>query len=141
MKQKLAVLLLIALFYGASHYVHQRKIVACLQTQGLKVYGTKWCSHTRDLQSDFGSNWKKITYIDCEEKPDLCIKEGIDAYPSATLEKGINSQYVLPAYSVDDIGELSNCASIFQRKQITSGNIRGSRTKELERLPSSAKKN
>jgi len=100
--------------------------VDCLRAQGLRIYGTKWCPYTKDLQSDFGRHWKKVTFIDCDADPQTCKSEGIKGYPSATLERGVNRNMILSVDSVKELVDLSNCVAVRRRKLIVEGQPRAS---------------
>ena len=102
------------------------KLTACLQSQGLKVYGASWCRYTKDLKSDFGRHWKNVSYVDCDADKAACAKEGIKGYPSATLEAGVNKKFILPADTVDTLVSLSNCASPLKRMAVNNGHVRNS---------------
>lgn len=54
----------------------------CLTEKGATMYGAEWCGHCKDQKGMFGSSFKHVNYVECPEKPDLCLQAGIEGYPT-----------------------------------------------------------
>ena len=61
----------------------------CLTENGMKMYGTEWCSHCKNQKARFGDSFQYIDYIDCDEEEDVCVAEGIRGYPTWKFEGNI----------------------------------------------------
>jgi glutaredoxin len=77
----------------------------CLSGKGAIMYGTEWCSFCNQQKKLFGNSFSKINYVDCDKNRELCIEQGVQAYP--TWE--INGELELGLLSLDLLSELSGC--------------------------------
>lgn len=53
-----------------------------LTEQGIKMYGTEWCSHCKNQKKLFGSSFQYIDYIDCDKDRQKCLSAGVQGYPT-----------------------------------------------------------
>jgi len=53
-----------------------------LTDQGVKMYGTEWCSHCKNNKKMFGKSFQYIDYIDCDKERDLCLEANVRGYPT-----------------------------------------------------------
>ena len=54
----------------------------CLTAKGAKLYGTDWCPHCKNQKELFGSAFRYIDYIDCDQKGLACQTAEIPGYPT-----------------------------------------------------------
>jgi len=54
----------------------------CLTDKGAVMYGAEWCAHCKDQKAVFGDSFKLINYVECPDNTQLCIDQGIQAYPT-----------------------------------------------------------
>ncbi|MBT4166226.1 hypothetical protein HOE04_04280 [archaeon] len=83
----------------------------CLTKEGVKFYGTYWCSHCANQKAMFGSSFENINYIECSlpERAGTtqeCIDAGVQVYPTwgfadGTLVKG--------ELTLQELSKRSNC--------------------------------
>ena len=57
-----------------------------LTAEGVKMYGTEWCSHCKNQKELFGNSFQYIDYIDCDRKKDECLRNGVKGYPTWIIE-------------------------------------------------------
>jgi|SRR3989344_2807455 len=53
-----------------------------LTEQGVKMYGTEWCSHCKNQKKLFGNSFQYINYTDCDKDRNECDIAGITGYPT-----------------------------------------------------------
>ncbi len=53
-----------------------------LTEQGVKMYGTEWCSHCKNQKKLFGNSFQYIDYIDCDRNRKVCTDAGVKGYPA-----------------------------------------------------------
>ena len=53
-----------------------------LSEQGVKMYGTEWCSHCKNQKELFGASFQYVNYIDCDKKREECSSAGVQGYPT-----------------------------------------------------------
>ena len=58
------------------------KFAKCLAEKGATMYGAEWCGHCQDQKNMFGDSFKYINYVECPNKPDICLNAGIKGYPT-----------------------------------------------------------
>lgn len=63
-------------------------LALCLSEKGVFLYGTSWCSNCQEQKRLFGSSFKYISYIDCDENKKACDSQNITAYPTWILSNG-----------------------------------------------------
>ena len=54
----------------------------CLTDNGVKMFGTEWCSHCKNQKKTFGSSFDYVDYIDCDKYKDECLSNGVNGYPT-----------------------------------------------------------
>lgn len=54
----------------------------CLRDKGVTMYGAEWCPHCRNEKNRFGSSFRFVPYVECPDEPELCLKLGIEGYPT-----------------------------------------------------------
>ena len=82
-------------------------LASCLAEKGAVFYGTEWCGHCTRQKEMFGSDFGKISYVDCGKSPNLCQLAGITAYPTWI----INGEKHLGAKSMEALGALAGCGA------------------------------
>ncbi len=80
------------------------ELAQCLTEKNVKMYGAFWCGACTTQKDLFGSAFKAIDYIECDERgedpqPELCQTAGITAYPTWEIN-GQKSTGVLPLQSL-----------------------------------------
>lgn len=58
------------------------ELAQCLTTNGLKMYGTEWCSHCKDQKNLFGQAFAKVSYVDCDQERQACLDAGVRGFPT-----------------------------------------------------------
>ena len=58
----------------------------CLTEKGAVMYGTEWCSHCQNQKALFGSSFKYITFIDCDQSDFTCNQAGVKGYPTWIID-------------------------------------------------------
>jgi uncharacterized membrane protein len=84
-----------------------------LGSMGAVMYGTYWCPHCNTQKELFGSAFKYIKYVECDQRgikanPALCIEKGISGYP--TWE--INGKYYPGVKSLEELSQISSYGSL-----------------------------
>ena len=82
-------------------------LASCLTEKGAVFYGTEWCAYCTRQKEMFGSDFGKISYVDCGKSPNLCQLAGITAYPTWI----INGEKHLGAKSMEALGALAGCGA------------------------------
>ena len=54
----------------------------CLSNKGVVMYGAYWCPHCQNEKDAFGESFKFVNYVECTEKPNECLAQGIEGYPT-----------------------------------------------------------
>lgn len=54
----------------------------CLTGKDVTMYGTDWCSHCKNQKSLFGNSFQHVSYVDCDDNRNECLKAGVRAYPT-----------------------------------------------------------
>ena len=101
----IAFFLIKPLFSGGVVNEEMDSFVRCLTENGLKMYGTEWCSHCQNQKKLFGKSFKFIDYIDCDRSKGLCLTNGIKGYPTWK----INGESYPGEQSLERLAQLSNC--------------------------------
>ena len=57
-----------------------------LTEEGVKMYGTEWCSHCKNQKELFGNSFQYINYIDCDEESYLCQSAGVKGFPTWEID-------------------------------------------------------
>ena len=57
-----------------------------LTDQGVKMYGTEWCSHCKNQKKLFGSSFQYINYVDCDWEGDDCNAADIRGFPTWNID-------------------------------------------------------
>lgn len=78
----------------------------CLRDKGATMYGAKWCSHCQEQKKEFGDSFKYINYIECPDNIDLCVKEGIQGYPTWKFASGTTVAGLQP---LTELARISGC--------------------------------
>ncbi len=81
-------------------------LAECLADKGMEMYGTERCSHCKNQKSLFGSDFAKITYIDCDANKQVCMDNGITGYPTW---KDTEDNHFPGAHSLEELAEISGC--------------------------------
>lgn len=78
----------------------------CLASKNLTMYGAYWCSHCKVEKDRFGDSFKYVPYVECTEKADECLAEGVESYPTWIDANGI--KYV-GEQGLEKLSEISSC--------------------------------
>ena len=76
------------------------ELAQCLTEKNVKMYGAFWCGACASQKELFGSAFKEISYVECDERgknsqSEVCKIEGISAYPTWSIN-GQKSSGVQP---------------------------------------------
>lgn len=82
------------------------KLAECLTAKGVKMYGADWCPHCQDQKNLFGSAFKKVNYIECQQDPNACLAVGIERFPTWVFPNGARIEGVL---ALEKLSEISGC--------------------------------
>ncbi len=83
-----------------------------LTEQGVKMYGTEWCTHCKNQKKLFGSSFQYINYIDCDKKRAECLSAGVQGYPTWK----INGQNYPGEQSIERLAQLTEYSIIASNK-------------------------
>tara|TARA_Y100000310_G_scaffold332837_1_gene409177 strand:+ start:908 stop:1285 length:378 start_codon:yes stop_codon:yes gene_type:complete len=88
----------------------KKELAQCLTEKGVKMYGAFWCGACETQKKSFGSAFKEINYIDCDERgknaqPEVCQLEGITGYPTWS----INGQKRSGVQSLESLAAATGC--------------------------------
>jgi len=89
-----------------------QKFAQCLTDNGLKMYGSIYCSHCNAEKVMFGESWQYVTYVECSipgspTQAPACTNAGVEAYPTWVTANG---QQVLGKQSFLELSKLSGCS-------------------------------
>ncbi len=67
------------------------ELAQCLTEKNVKMYGAFWCGACATQKDLFGSAFKAINYIECDERgkdaqPEVCQLAGISGYPTWEID-------------------------------------------------------
>ncbi len=88
------------------------KLAQCLTDKGVKFYGAFWCPHCSEQKKLFGSDIRKVTYIECDARgaganPAACNAAGVVKYPSWFFPgQGITTGVFKP----EELAKKANCS-------------------------------
>lgn len=77
----------------------------CLTDNGVKMYGTEWCSHCKNQKKLFGDAFNNVDYIDCDKYGNLCDDADIEGYPTWN----VNGENYPGEQSFERLAYLSGC--------------------------------
>ncbi|HII17107.1 TPA: hypothetical protein HA361_04285 [Candidatus Woesearchaeota archaeon] len=85
----------------------------CLYDSGMVMYGAYWCPHCKEIKDQFGGAFNLINYVECDPnskngRPDLCLEQGIESYPTFILADG---ERLLGAQSFSAFAAKTGCAA------------------------------
>lgn len=87
------ILLIIISFYGYKNITGRAvqsgeydEFAKYLTSQGVKMYGTEWCSYCKSNKKTFGSSFQYIDFIDCDKDRSACRDAGISGYPTWNVD-------------------------------------------------------
>lgn len=84
----------------------------CLTRKNIKMYGAYWCGHCQNQKAMFGpQGFAEINYIECDPrgdhaKPELCLQNGIDGYPTWIFPDGSRLKGEV---SLEQLAQKSDC--------------------------------
>jgi hypothetical protein len=83
----------------------------CLTDNGVKMYGTWWCSHCQNQKELFGNSFEKINYIECSNKAreikQECKDAGVEGFPTWQF---VDGSLASGEQSLESLAEKSGCA-------------------------------
>jgi len=78
---------LILLAGCANNAVKYGEIEQCLKEKGVQKFGVEWCPVCAKQKNMFGSDLEGI-YIECLDRPQYCLDEDIEGYPTWKFPSG-----------------------------------------------------
>lgn len=84
----------------------------CLYQKNVKMYGSYTCPHCLNQKKAFGElGFKEINYIECNprgpnQQAELCLKEGIEFYPTWTFP---DNSRLTGELAMEQLAEKSGC--------------------------------
>ena len=91
----------------------------CLSDKGAVMYGAYWCPHCQNEKNAFGESFKFINYVECTERPNECLAQGINSYPTwifpdlpamtSSGEVGRGGRRFVGEQGIIKLSELSSC--------------------------------
>lgn len=78
----------------------------CLSSSGATMYGAYWCPHCQNEKKAFGSSFQYVSYVECTQDPNLCLKKGIEAYPTWIFKDG---RKFVGEQGLSKLSEISGC--------------------------------
>ncbi|MBT4540638.1 hypothetical protein HOC35_03925 [Candidatus Woesearchaeota archaeon] len=57
-----------------------------LTEEGVKMYGTEWCSHCKSQKELFGASFQYINYIDCDKESNICDAAEVKGFPTWEID-------------------------------------------------------
>jgi hypothetical protein len=106
------IIIAIVAFYSLSTSNTNENFAQCLTDEGIKLYGTYWCSHCANQKAMFGSSFENINYIECSlperaGQTQECIDANIDVYP--TWEFPDNSR-IQGELTLQKLSDMTGCS-------------------------------
>lgn len=95
--KNLTIIVLIAFGIAAGFFIFQSKNLSsvdldkfaqCLSEKGAVMYGAYWCPHCQNEKDAFGDSFRYVRYVECTEKPQECLAQGIKGYPAWVFSDG-----------------------------------------------------
>ena len=78
-----AIIIFTVVFYFYTHSLNNHDDFAkCLSLKGAEMYGTEECHYCKAQKQLFGNSFKYINFIDCDKYREICLKAGIEGYPT-----------------------------------------------------------
>ena len=117
-KKNIFLLIIVILILGAlAVVVFQKKstpvsstkydvFAQCIASKNLTMYGASWCPHCKDEKSKFGDSFKYVPYVECTEKPDVCLAKGVQGYPTWIASDG--TKYV-GEQGLEGLAKITGC--------------------------------
>ena len=106
----LVVIALVVIWYFFLNVGQYDGFAQCLNSKGLKFYGTFWCPHCNNEKALFGSSMKYMNYIECSNKDmtqtEVCKKAGIQSYPTWEFASGSRLTGEVP---FEKLSEMTGC--------------------------------
>lgn len=65
-------------------------------SQRATFYGASWCGFTQKQFDELGvtsTNLKGLNYVECEDEPERCQQDGIEAFPTWKIDGQLYSGY------------------------------------------------
>lgn len=81
----------------------------CLTQNNAKMYGAYWCPHCQNQKDMFGSSWKYVNYVECDnngQQAAICTQAGVRGYPTWTFNDKIEREGEL---TFTDLSTYSGC--------------------------------
>jgi len=100
------IILFTAFFYFKTHpSKNYDDFAKCLSLKGAEMYGTNTCVHCKAQKQLFGNSFQYINFFDCDKTLDLCLKQGVQGYPTWIIN---NTKYE-GSQSLEYLAYLSGC--------------------------------
>ena len=81
------------------------ELAKCLTAEGVKMYGTEWCSHCKNQKEAFGSSFQYVDYVDCDDNSAACTAAGVEGYPTWVID----GQKYPGEQALDKLAGLTGC--------------------------------
>lgn len=113
-----AIILLIAAFYGFDYYRSQNSqpgeldaFAQCLRDKGVRFYGATWCPHCQNQKALFGKSFKLLDSVECALPSGqginaICKKENIESLPTWIFADGSRE---VGEQTLEDLAEKTGC--------------------------------
>jgi hypothetical protein len=84
----------------------------CLTALQVVKYGSDLCPHCLAQKELFGNSFQYVSYIECNQHPDLCIEAEITAYPTWVFYdfEGTQMSRVQGKQGLEELSLLSGCS-------------------------------
>jgi thioredoxin-related protein len=93
-------------FFNKTEPLNVDEFAKCVAEQELTMYGAVWCAYCAQNKKAFGESFKYINYVECPDNIQLCIDNGINAYPTWTDKEGKKYE---GAQGLKGIAEITGC--------------------------------
>ena len=114
MKKFLSTLMLVPVVLAAcgGPDIAMDKFVQCLDEAGAEYYGAYWCPNCQRENELLGDSKQYLNYIEwgeglAESQTDVCLLEGIEAYPTWRFADGSE---LIGFQGLEDLAAVSGCA-------------------------------
>ncbi|MFH0929366.1 MAG: hypothetical protein V1818_03350 [Candidatus Aenigmatarchaeota archaeon] len=101
----IAIIVIIWFIFSADSGGNYDEFAKCLTENGATMYGTSWCSHCNNQKDMFGSSFKYVDFVDCDQNKLLCDNAGVEGYPTWRID---DSNYP-GEKTLQNLSNLSGC--------------------------------
>jgi len=104
----LAVILAVLYLYKPPSVANSKfdDFAKCLASKNITMYGAEWCSHCKNEKNAFEGSFKYVPYVECPDKPKVCLDKGVNAYPTWIFPDG---KKLVGEQGVEKLSQESGC--------------------------------